>query len=129
MKAKELGILVVKIVVLAVVLMVISGVGSSFLPGPEADVAGQVAETVGETAPAPPSGSFMAIVFFVLLLQTGATRSPRELKLVPLSRVAPMLGAAGSVGLVACLGEPFIKERAREDTSGTHKAGKQTHLQ
>jgi hypothetical protein len=76
MKTKELGILVVKIVLLCVVLMVVNGIGSRFLPAAEAEGAGKISEAVVESAPAPPSGSFMAIVFIVMLLQTVALAYP-----------------------------------------------------
>jgi hypothetical protein len=76
MKAKDLGILVVKIVVLAVLLMTLNGIGSRFLPAAESEGAGLVSEAVVESAPAPPSGSFMAIVLFVMLLQTIALAYP-----------------------------------------------------
>ena len=76
MKGKDLGILLVKIVVLAVLLMMINGIGSRFLPAAEADGAGQISEAVVESAPAPPSGSFMALVLFVMLLQTVALAYP-----------------------------------------------------
>jgi hypothetical protein len=76
MKGKDLGILLVKIVVLAVLLMMINGIGSRFLPAAEAEGAGQISEAVVESAPAPPSGSFMALVLFVMLLQTVALAYP-----------------------------------------------------
>jgi hypothetical protein len=76
MKGKGLGILLVKVVLLAVVLMIINGIGSRFLPTPEAEGAGQISEAVVESAPAPPSGSFMALVLIVMLLQTVALAYP-----------------------------------------------------
>ena len=76
MKGKDLGILLVKIVLLAVVLMIVNGIGSRFLPAAEAEGTGQISEAVVESAPAPPSGSFMALVLFVMLLQTVALAYP-----------------------------------------------------
>lgn len=76
MKGKDLGILLLKIVVLAVLLMMINGIGSRFLPAAAAEGAGQISEAVVESAPAPPSGSFMALVLFVMLLQTVALAYP-----------------------------------------------------
>lgn len=76
MKGKDLGILLVKIVLLTVVLMMVNGIGSRFLPAAEAEDAGQISEAVVEGAPAPPSGSFMAIVLVVMLLQTVALAYP-----------------------------------------------------
>jgi len=76
MKGKDLGILLVKIVLLAVVLMIVNGIGSRFLPAAEAEGTGQISEAVVESAPAPPSGSFMAIVLIVMLLQTVALAYP-----------------------------------------------------
>jgi hypothetical protein len=76
MKAKDLGILVTKIVLLAVLMMMVNGIGSGFLPAGETEGAGQVSGTVVESAPAPPSGSFMAIVLIVMLLQTIALAYP-----------------------------------------------------
>ena len=76
MKGKDLGILLVKIVLLAVLLMMVNGIGSRFLPAAEAEGAGQISEAVVESAPAPPSGSFMALVLFVMLLQTVALAYP-----------------------------------------------------
>ena len=70
MKGKDLGILVVKIVLLAVLLMMLNGIGSRFLPAAETEGAGQISDAVVESAPAPPSGSFMVIVITVMLLQT-----------------------------------------------------------
>ena len=76
MKGKDLGILLVKIVLLAVLLMMVNGIGSRFLPAAAAEGAGQISEAVVESAPAPPSGSFMALVLFVMLLQTVALAYP-----------------------------------------------------
>jgi hypothetical protein len=76
MKGKDLGILLVKIVLLAVLLMMVNGIGSLFLPAAEAEGAGQISEAVVESTPAPPSGSFMALVLFVMLLQTVALAYP-----------------------------------------------------
>jgi len=76
MKGRDLGVLVAKIVVLAIVLMVVNGIGSRFLPAAATGGGGQVSETVVESAPAPPSGSFMAIVLSVMLLQTIALAYP-----------------------------------------------------
>ncbi len=76
MKGRNLGILVVKIIVLAVLLMVINGIGSRFLPAAAVEGAGQISEGVVESAPAPPSGSFMALVLIVMLLQTVALAYP-----------------------------------------------------
>jgi hypothetical protein len=76
MKNKDLGILLVKIILLAVLLMVVNGIGSRFLPAPEADGTGQISEAVVESAPAPPSGSFMALVLTLMLLQTVALAYP-----------------------------------------------------
>ena len=76
MKARNLGILAVKIVVLTVLLMMVNGIGSRFLPGAETEGTGQISEAVVENAPAPPSGSFMAIVLLVMLLQTIALAYP-----------------------------------------------------
>ena len=76
MKGKDLGILVVKIVLLAVLLMMLNGIGSRFLPAAETAGAGQISEAVAESAPAPPSGSFMALVLIVMLLQTVALAYP-----------------------------------------------------
>lgn len=69
MRGKELGILVVKIVFLAVLLMIVNGIGSLFLPAAQTEVAGQASEAAVERAPAPPSGSFMAVVLMVMLMQ------------------------------------------------------------
>jgi len=76
MKGKDFGILLVKIVLLAVLLMIVNGIGSRFLPGVETEGAGQISEAVVESAPAPPSGSFMALVLIVMLLQTVALAYP-----------------------------------------------------
>jgi hypothetical protein len=76
MKPKDLGILLGKILLLAVVLMVVNGIGSSFLPAAAAGGTEQTSEAVVESAPAPPSGSFIALVFFVMLLQTVALAYP-----------------------------------------------------
>ena len=76
MKGKDIGILVVKIVMLAVLLMMLNGIGSRFLPAAESEGTGQISDPVVESAPAPPSGSFMALVLIVMLLQTVALAYP-----------------------------------------------------
>ena len=76
MKAKDIGLLVVKIVVLTIVLMMVNGIGSRFLPAGETEGAAPVSDAVVESAPVPPSGSFMAIVLTVMLLQTIALTYP-----------------------------------------------------
>jgi hypothetical protein len=76
MKPKDLGALLIKIFVLAVVLMIVNGIGSRFLPVAGSEGSGQIPEAVVESAPAPPSGSFMTLVFIVMLLQTVALAYP-----------------------------------------------------
>ena len=76
MKARDLGILAAKIAALTVLLMMVNGIGSRFLPGAETEGTGQISEAVVENAPAPPSASFMAIVLLVMLLQTIALAYP-----------------------------------------------------
>ena len=72
MSAKTIGILILKILALTVVLMVINAIALQFLPA-----AGSAAETPETTAPsAPPSGSFMALVSAIMLLQTIALSYP-----------------------------------------------------
>jgi len=72
MKGRDLAILVAKIAVLAVVLMMINGFASRFLPEMSSTA------TPGDTAAVAtqPSGSFMAIVLTVMLLQTIALAYP-----------------------------------------------------
>jgi hypothetical protein len=76
MQQKEFGLLLVKIIALTVLLMAISGIGSRFLPAGETEGVRQIPEAGVEGAPTPPSGSFMAIVLFVMLLQTVALAYP-----------------------------------------------------
>jgi hypothetical protein len=76
MKGKELGVLVVKIFVLAVLMVILNGVGSTFLPAAATEGAEQVTEAAAKSAPAPPSGSFLAMVLIVMLLQTIALAYP-----------------------------------------------------
>ena len=76
MRGRDLGILGVKIIVLAVLLMVVNGIGSRFLPAAGTESAGQISEGIVESPPAPPSGSFMVLVLFVMLLQTVALAIP-----------------------------------------------------
>jgi hypothetical protein len=72
MKTQDLSLLAAKILALAVILMLINGQASLLLPGvPAAGSAGESA-----AAPAPPSGSFMALVAAVMLLQTIALAYP-----------------------------------------------------
>lgn len=75
MSAKELGALALKIVLLTLILTVVNGIGSRFLPaaGEAADrleAAGVGAETQQ------PSGSFLALVLLVMLLQVLALAYP-----------------------------------------------------
>ena len=72
MNGKELGLLILKILALAVVLMMINGFAVRFLPSTaEPGTASEV------SAPAsPPSGSFMAIVITAMFLQTIALAYP-----------------------------------------------------
>ena len=51
MKGKDLGILVVKIVLLAVLLMMLNGIGSRFLPAAETEGTAQILDAVVERAP------------------------------------------------------------------------------
>lgn len=76
MTGKTLGLMLLKIVGLAVLLMILNGIGSRFLPAAATEGAERVSEAVVESAPAPPSGSFMVIVLFVMLLQTIALAYP-----------------------------------------------------
>jgi hypothetical protein len=76
MTGKDLGVLVAKIVVLTILLMIISGIGSRFLPAGGAEGEEQIPVAAVEGAPAPPSASFMAIVLGVMLLQVIALAYP-----------------------------------------------------
>jgi hypothetical protein len=69
---KELALQGVKVLALAVLLMMVNGFASRFLP--EMPAADASAEASG--GPSVPSGSFMAIVFGVMLVQTHALAHP-----------------------------------------------------
>jgi hypothetical protein len=71
MKAKDLSLVILKILALAIVLMLLNGVGSRFLPqNPDPIV------EVEEPAAAVPDASFMTLVFSIMLLQTIALSYP-----------------------------------------------------
>lgn len=72
MNGKELGLLILKILVLAVVLMMVNGIASNFLPA----TSEPGAESEAAAPASPPSGSFMAIVITVMFLQTIALAYP-----------------------------------------------------
>ncbi len=74
MTTREWAVLLAKIVLLTVVLIVVQGIGSRFLPAPEA-AGGTLEGTLGAAegaVAAQQSPGFMAIVLFVGLLQTAA---------------------------------------------------------
>lgn len=75
MNKKELSLIIIKILSLTVLLVAVNGVGSRLLPA--ADSAPRAPEAVvADPLPAQPSGSFLGIVFLVLLLQTAALAYP-----------------------------------------------------
>ena len=81
MKGKDLAIIVIKILALAVVLLALNGIGSTFLPAtdgtsPEAAASAEAPQSTVEQSTTPPSGSFMALVFGIMLLQTIALAYP-----------------------------------------------------
>ena len=73
MNARRLSLIVVKVLLLTVVLMVVNGLGSRFLPTTQAAPAASGAAT---TSPAPPPASFLGLLIGILLLQTIALAYP-----------------------------------------------------
>jgi hypothetical protein len=72
MKRKDLALLPLRILALTVVMMVLNGIGSTFLPTNPDPIAGATEPTAAAT----PEGSFMALVFAIMLLQTIALAYP-----------------------------------------------------
>jgi hypothetical protein len=72
MSGKRIVILVSKILALTVILMLINGLASRFLPA----TGGSADPSEAATASAPPAGSFMALVLALMLLQTIALAYP-----------------------------------------------------
>lgn len=73
MNAKGPSLIVVKVLLLAVVLMVVNGIASQFLPAAQTT---PVAAEGASPKPAPPPASFLGLVFGILLLQTIALAYP-----------------------------------------------------
>ncbi len=73
-KLKQGVILVAKVIALTVVLMILSAIGSKFLPATAAG--GEAAEPAASQPAPPPSGGFMALILTVLLVQVVALAVP-----------------------------------------------------
>lgn len=72
MNGKTFGLLILKILALAVVLMMLNGIGSNFLP----DNPDPIAEVADPAATPVPGASFMVLVSGIMLLQTIALAYP-----------------------------------------------------